>query len=82
MTLSMVMPTFIGLFSYIESVIKKPGVSLQIKQTLTNAHSILSKYYAFSDDSMFYLAAVILDPRFKAQYLIDKEFNKLYDRVV
>jgi len=80
-TLSMVMPTFIELFSYIKSVIKKPGVSLQIKQTLTNAHSILSKYYAFSGDSMFYLA-VILDPRFKAQYLIDKEFNKLYDRVV
>ena len=27
-TLSMVMPTFIELFSYIESVIKKPGVLL------------------------------------------------------
>jgi len=81
-TLSMVMPTFIELFSYIKSVIKKPGVSLQIKQTLTNAHSILSKYYAFFDDYMFYLAAVILDPRFKVQYLIDKEFNMLYDRVV
>jgi len=80
--LSMVMPTFIELFSYIENVVSKPDVIFKIKQALTKAHSILSKNYGFSDDSVFYLAAIILDPRFKAQYLIGKDFNNLYDNIV
>jgi hypothetical protein len=82
MTLSLVMPTFIELFSYIECVMIQDNVSNIVKEALSNSHSVLSKYYGFSDDTTFYLAAVILDPRFKAQYLIDKEFNQLCDNIV
>ena len=81
-TLSMVMPTFIELFTYIETVMEREDIQLDVKLAFSHSHTVLSKYYEFSDDSSFYLAAVILDPRFKAKYLIDKQFNVLYHGIV
>ena len=65
-TLSMVIPTFIELFTYIETVTEREDIQLDVKLALPHSHTVLSKYYEFSDDSSFYLAAVILDPRSKA----------------
>jgi zinc finger BED domain-containing protein 1 (E3 SUMO-protein ligase ZBED1) len=64
-TLSMVMPTFIELFTYIENAMNNDDVLNRIKEVLTKAHQVSSKYYEFSDDSIFYLSVVVLDLRFK-----------------
>jgi len=77
-TLSMIMPAFIELFTYIESRTADNSVNERIKIALTKAHKILGKYYNFTDDSIYYLAAVILDPRFKAEYLRIKGFDTCY----
>jgi hypothetical protein len=66
-TLTLVMPAFIELFSYIESVMVKAVVSNSVKEALTQSHSVLFKYYEFSDDCIFYLAAMILDPQFSTR---------------
>jgi hypothetical protein len=77
-TLSLVMPAFIEMFTYIENQMKNSEVSLRIKEALTMSHKVLSKYYNFTDDSIFYIASVVLDPRFKVEYLELKGFNSLY----
>jgi hypothetical protein len=64
-TLSLVMPIFIELFSHIEEVMEQENVQQDVKVALSRSHSVLSKYYEFSNHSPFYLAAVVLDPRFK-----------------
>ena len=73
-TLSFVMPIFIELFSYI---MDQTNVQDDVKVALTQSHSVLSKYYEFSDDCPFYLASVILDPRCKAKYLIQSNSLRL-----
>jgi hypothetical protein len=72
------MPAFIEMFTYIENQMKNSEVSLRIKEALTMSHKVLSKYYNFTDDSIFYIASVVLDPRFKVEYLELKGFNSLY----
>ena len=60
----------------------RPDIPIKIKEVLPKAYSVLSKFYEFSDDYISYLAAVILDPRFKAQYLVSRDLNNLYDNIV
>ena len=81
-TLSLVMPAYIELFTYIENQMSRDEVSQMVKEALTDSHSILSKYYNFTDDSVYYLGSVILDPRFKLEYLNRKSFDTLYPEVL
>jgi len=60
-TLSLVMPTFIEVFSSIECVMIQDNILNIVKEALSNSHSVLSKYCGFSDNTTFYLAAVVLD---------------------
>jgi hypothetical protein len=55
---------FMELFAYIETECVKIEHE-QLKNALSAAHASLTKYYSFTDDSPFYLLAVLLDPRFK-----------------
>ena len=77
-TLSFVMPVFIELFSYIENEVANCSSDYRMKQALSAAHCVLAKYYSFTDDSVFYLLTVLLDPRFKKIYLIRKGFETDY----
>lgn len=43
-SLSLVMPEFIEIFTYVESMVKEPHIDVRIKEVFTNAYSILSKY--------------------------------------
>ena len=77
-TLSFVMPVFIELFSYIEREVENLSRTDPMRDPLSEAHRVLAKYYSFTDDSVFYLLAVLLDPRFKTTFLIRKGFETDY----
>ena len=77
-TLSLVMPIFIELFSYIENKVRMESEDIDIKVALSAAHSVLAKHFSFMDDSPFYLLSVLLDPRFKSAYLEMKGFDTDY----
>jgi hypothetical protein len=64
-TLSFVMPVLIELFSFIEHQVDLAPDDDQMKDPLSAVHSVLAKYYSFTDNSPYYLLAVLLDPRFK-----------------
>eukprot|EP00474_Spongospora_subterranea_P007798 CRZ08256.1 hypothetical protein [Spongospora subterranea] len=80
-TLSLTMPVFIELFAYLEAEVEntKDG---QLNNALCAAHACLAKYYTFTDDSPFYLLAVLLDPRFKKSFLESKDFDVLYPGLI
>jgi hypothetical protein len=81
-TLSLVMPVYIETFKYIESEVKRDDLSEKEQIALTNAHQVLSKYYAFTDDCPVYIASLLLDPRFKSQYLVENGFESDYPGLI
>src|SRR5689334_18382988 len=50
-TLSLVMPLFVELFTFIEGQLESAGQYDELKEPLTVAHTSLAKYYSFTDDS-------------------------------
>jgi hypothetical protein len=77
-TLSYVMPIFVELFFYIKRHVANVEDENPMKDALTAAHAVLSKYYSFTDDSSYYLLFNMLDPRFKKTYLEQKEFDSFF----
>ena len=68
-SLSMVFPLFIIVFSSLERDIQLyKDTDAKFSQALDGAHSLLSKYYEKSK-SPFYVASVLLDHHFKLQFL-------------
>eukprot|EP00474_Spongospora_subterranea_P005608 CRZ06066.1 hypothetical protein [Spongospora subterranea] len=80
-TLSFVMPIFIELFTFIERQVQIP-LDDPMLGPLNAAHAVLAKYYSFTDDSHYYLLAVLLDPRFKTKYLKRKGFDIDYPGLI
>ena len=81
-TLSYVMPIFIELFTSIERESATSSDDDPMAAPLAAAHKMLSKYYSFSDDSPYYLIAVLLEPRFKRKYLEQKGFDTGYPGII
>jgi hypothetical protein len=81
-TLSLVMPVFIELFTFIEKESEKCSEIDDLKEPLGAAHGVLAKYFSFTDDSPYYLYAVLLDPRFKKTYLDRKGFATDYPGLI
>jgi hypothetical protein len=54
-------PNFKELFSYIKSQVGLLQDGYPMKNVLTAEHTVLSKFYSFTDSSAYYLLSVLFD---------------------
>jgi hypothetical protein len=72
---SLIIPLYIVVFSNLEKNIELlKDENLDIAESLSAAHSMLGKYYSKAL-SPYYVASVLIDPRFKMDFLRENNFD-------